>query len=158
MGPRGHLSLGKKHSTSRPVPAAPATLILVPLVGVLTAVRQDYSSCRLHRGPSWSRSLHCGSDCDTGPQAVPENCSYLPTFPCGWVQGGKLTAYLFPTGHPRPHPPPLGDTSGLLVSPLPRPGLRSARLGASETCYDPCTVPGPVKSRLSSGSLLGPHA
>ena len=153
MGPRGHLSPGKKHSTSRPAPAAPATLILVPLVGVLTAVRQDYSSCRLDQGPSWSRSLHCGSDCDTGPKAVPENCSCLPTFPCGWVQGGKLTAYLFPTGHL----PPLGDTSGLLVSPLPCPKLRSARLGASETCYDPCTVPGPVKSCLCSGSLLGPH-
>ena len=151
MGPRGHLSPGKKHRTSRPAPAAPATLILVPLVGVLTAVRQDYSSCRLDQGPSWSRSLHCGSDCDTGPKAVPENCSCLPTFPCGWVQGGKLTAYLFPTGHL----PPLGDTSGLLVSPLPDPGSGQRGWGQVRLAMTPAQSLGLLSPACALGASLG---
>ena len=98
---RGRTSLQRENSRSRPVSSAPTAPGLVPHVGVLTGMEAG----PFHPVGSWigdparSRSLHNGSVCDTEPQISLGKCSCLPTFPCGWAQGGKLVVCSFSTGH-----------------------------------------------------------
>ena len=148
MGSRQNLAPGRTHSTSRPVPSAPHQ----PGPG-LTYWGPDLGPDAISwiRDLSWTRSLYCSSDYDIEPWITLENCSCLSGFLCGWARVRKLTAP-FSTGHFLP-----AAWHILSAGLFPLRALGWARLREGETCYDTCTVPGPVKSHLSTGSLLGPY-